>query len=113
MKISISSLNYTILNEEKTGGTPATESQPREVVIPDSVVEELGLTEVSYQEIGQYLVDTLGKELGHPISGIAWEVIKNVVPFNDPRSVIDVQAEVLPSSTNETEITEDSTSPSE
>ena len=92
MKISISTLNYTIVNEENPqDGKPITVNEPREVDIPESVVQELGLTEESYQEIGQYLVETLGKEIGHPISGLAWEVIKNIVPFQIP-SPIEIEA---------------------
>jgi hypothetical protein len=101
MKISISTLNYTIVNEERPqDGTPVTVSEPREVDIPKSVVQELGLTEESYQEIGQYLVETLGKEIGHPISGLAWEVVKNIVPFQNP-DVIDIEATTEPTPTDE------------
>lgn len=91
MKILISNLSYNIINtpepaEDGTVGepivTPVTETEQREFDIPDSVVEELKLTDTSYQEIGQYLVENLPKEIGgHPISGIAWEVVKNIVPF--------------------------------
>lgn len=90
MKISISTLNYTIVNEENPQDSkPMTLNEPREVDIPESVVKDLGLTDQSYQEIGQYLVETLGKEIGHPISGIAWEVIKNIVQFPNSDLVVD------------------------
>lgn len=90
MKISISNLNYTILDELSAAGTPATDTSIREYEIPETVVQELNLTDESYQEIGQYLVENLSKELGHPVSGIAWEVIKNVVPFKD--GFIDIES---------------------
>lgn len=106
MKIHISQLSYNKIeipepNEDGTVGdpvlTPVTDTESREFDIPDSVVQELNLTDTSYQEIGQYLVENLPKVIGgHPISGMAWEVVKNIVPFVNPNAPIDIETEVIP-----------------